>query len=119
MDSKALAYKIVGLGLEKKGKQIAVLDLDHLTTISDYFVIISGDSDTQIKAISDHIQKKLAEEKIKIYHQEGLQTLRWVLLDYVDVIVHIFRPDTREFYGLERLWGDAKMNFVLEDENER
>ena len=119
MDSKNLAYKIAELGLEKKGKQIAVLNLDHLTTISDYFVIISADSDVQVKAISDHIQKKLAEENIKIYHQEGLQTLRWVLLDYVDVIVHIFRPDTREYYGLERLWGDAKMNFVLEESNGR
>ena len=119
MESRALAYKIAELGLEKKGKQIAVLDLDHLTTISDYFVIISGDSDAQIKAISDHIQQKLAEEKIKIYHREGLQTLRWVLLDYVDVIVHVFRQDTREFYGLERLWGDAKMNFVLEEDNGR
>ena len=116
MNSKALAHKIAHLGLEKKGKQVAVLDLNELTSFSDYFVIISGESDAQIKAIYEHIIKNLSQENIKMYHQEGLQNLRWVLLDYVDVIVHIFRPESREFYGLERLWGDAKMELLLEED---
>jgi ribosome-associated protein len=116
LEPKTLAYKIAHLGLEKKGKQVALLDLKGLTSFSDYFVIISGESDAQIKAIYEHILKNLSEENIKVYHQEGLNNLRWVLLDYVDVIVHIFRPESREFYGLERLWGDAKIELLLEED---
>jgi ribosome-associated protein len=115
LDSNTLAYKIAKFGLEKKGKHIVVMDLHNITSVADFFVIISGDSDTQLKALSDHIIRKLKEEKIKIYHREGYETLRWVLLDYVDVIVHIFRNETREYYGLERLWGDAKVDFILDE----
>ena len=95
MESEALAYKIANLALEKKGKQIVVMHLHHITTISDFFVIISADSDTQVKAVSDHILRQLKNEKIKVYHREGYESLRWVLLDYVDVVVHIFRNETR------------------------
>ena len=115
MEAEALAYKIARLGLEKKGKQVTVLNLSGLTSITDFFVIISGDSDTQLKAIGEHIVDKLKEEKIRIYHREGYQSLRWVLLDYVDVIVHIFKPETREYYGLERLWGDARIDLVMDE----
>ncbi|MFC2088621.1 ribosome silencing factor [Calditrichota bacterium] len=114
MESKELSKTITNLALEKKGKQIAVLDLQGLTSMTDYFIIITGDSDTHIKAIADHIIRQLKKKKTKIYHKEGLGSLRWVLLDYVDVIVHIFRGETREFYGLERLWADAKIEFVIE-----
>jgi ribosome-associated protein len=117
MDAKELAYKIADLALEKKAKQIMVIDLDGVSGISDFFVLMSGESDTQIKAISDHISKELKLMKIKAYHSEGFKSLRWVLLDYVDVVVHIFRPEAREFYGLERLWGDAKIDFVMDEEN--
>ena len=116
-DSKTLAYKIVDLALEKKAKQIVVMDLDGKTAFADFFVLMTGESDTQIKAIADHIVKDLRGQEIKIYHKEGYNSLRWVLLDYVDVIVHIFKQDTREFYGLERLWGDAKIDFVMDVEN--
>ena len=119
MDPKDFAYKIARLGLEKKGKQIVMIDLRKVSNIADFFVIMSGDSDTQIKALADHIIKKLKEEKIRVYHKEGYQSLRWVLLDYVEVIVHIFHNETREFYGLERLWGDAKLEFVMDEQNER
>jgi len=119
LDAHELAYTIARLGLEKKGKQIVVIDLQKVSSFADFFVIMSGDSDTQIKALADHIMKKLKEEKIKIYHKEGMHSLRWVLLDYVDVIVHIFQNETREFYGLERLWGDAKLDFVMDEENDR
>jgi ribosome-associated protein len=115
LEAEDLAYKIANLGLEKKGKQIVVIDLRELGGVTDYFVIMSGDSDPQIKALSDHIIKKLREDKIRLYHKEGFQSLRWILLDYVDVVVHIFRSETREYYGLERLWGDAKMNFVVDE----
>ena len=116
-ESKTLAYKIADLALDKKAKQIVVMDLDGKTGFADFFVLMTGDSDTQIKAISDHIVKELRGQEIKVYHIEGYNSLRWVLLDYVDVIVHVFKLDTREFYGLERLWGDAKFDFVMDVED--
>jgi ribosome-associated protein len=115
--AKSLAYKIADLALDKKAKQIIVMDLNGMTGIADYFVLMSGDSDTQIKAIADHILKELKGLDIRVYHREGYDSLRWVLLDYVDVVVHVFKPETREFYGLERLWGDAKIDFVMDVEN--
>lgn len=114
MDSKELTKLVVEFALDKKGKQIAVLDLQGLTTMTDYFVIITGDSDTHIKAIADNILRQLKNKKTKVYHKEGFQSLRWVLLDYVDVIVHIFRGETREYYGLERLWADAKIELYTD-----
>jgi len=85
------------------------MDLCGVTSITDYFVICSADSDIQVKAISEHIRDELGKEKIKPWHIEGYKSLRWVLLDFVDVVIHIFQPETREFFGLERLWGDAKI----------
>ncbi len=117
LESKTLAYKIADLALDKKAKQIIVMDLNGMTAIADFFVLMSGDSDTQIKAIADHIVRELKGQEIRIYHKEGYNSLRWVLLDYVDVVVHVFKPETREFYGLERLWGDAKIDFVMDVEN--
>ncbi|MEJ2054145.1 MAG: ribosome silencing factor [Calditrichaceae bacterium] len=76
--------------------------------------IVSGDSNTQIKAISDHIEESMRKKGVRLYQKEGYQTLKWVLLDYVDVVVHIFDKRTREFYGVERLWADAEMNFISE-----
>lgn len=115
MEAKELAGQIARLGLEKKGKQIVVIDLRGLTGVTDFFVIMSAESDPQMKAISDHIIKKLRDAQIHVYHKEGFQSLKWILLDYVDVVVHIFRNETREYYGLERLWGDAKMEFVVDE----
>ena len=116
-ESKKLAYKIADLALDKKAKQIVVIDLDGKTGIADFFVLMTGDSETQIKAIADHIVRELKGQKIRVYHKEGYESLRWVLLDYVDVVVHVFKPETREFYGLERLWGDAKIDFVMDVED--
>jgi len=116
LEPHELAHRIARLGLEKKGKQIVLIDLRGLTGVTDFFVIISADSDPQIKAISEHITKELRNEKIHLYHKEGFQSLKWVLLDFVDVVVHIFRNETREYYGLERLWGDAKMEFVVDEQ---
>lgn len=117
METKSLAYKIADLALDKKAKQIVIMELGGSTSIADYFVLMSGDSETQVKAIADYIFKELKSAKVNIYHKEGYESLRWVLLDYVDVVVHIFKPETREFYGLERLWGDAKLDFVMDGED--
>ncbi len=115
MESKELAAFITELALEKKGKQIVKLNLANLTTMTDYFVILTADSEIQVKAIADHIIRQSKNDGIKIYHKEGFDSLRWVLLDNVDVIVHIFRGETREFYGLEKLWADAKMELVTDE----
>lgn len=107
LESLLLANRISQLIFNKKGYDVKILDLKELTSITDYFVICTGDSDTQIKAIADEIDKKLRDENIKVWHIEGYESLNWVLLDYVDVVVHIFKKETREFYNLEKLWGDA------------
>ena len=107
MNSKELAQRISELIFTKKGFNVVTIDLSKLVSFTDYFVICSADSDTQVKAISDQVDKILSEEGLKCWHKEGLKALSWVLMDYVDVVVHIFKKDAREFYNLEKLWGDA------------
>ena len=114
MESSLLANRISQLIFNKKGYDVKILNLKELTSITDYFVICTGDSDTQIKAIADEIDKKLRDENIKVWHIEGYESLNWVLLDYVDVVVHIFKKETREFYNLEKLWGDAPIIEVID-----
>jgi len=107
LNSKQLSRKLAKLALEKKATDIKILDLRDLTTITDYFVICSGSSDPHVKAIADSVidgSKKIGERP---WHKEGFSNRNWVLLDFVDVVVHIFLPETRKFYGLEKLWGDA------------
>ncbi|MFO7811130.1 MAG: ribosome silencing factor [Candidatus Delongbacteria bacterium] len=108
MEGYALAKKIEELALEKKGLDISVLDLRDLNTSFDYFVIISGSVDQHIKAIADHIRKELSKQGTKPIGYEGVSNLKWVLLDFVDVVVHIFDPETREFYDIESMWKDRK-----------
>ena len=112
MDSKQLADNITDFIFNKKGFDVKILDLRKLTAMADYFVICSADSDTQVKAIADEIDKTLRDEGIKTWHKEGYKGLNWVLLDYVDVVVHIFKKDVRTYYNLERLWGDAPVEDV-------
>ena len=107
MNSTKLAQQISEIIFTKKGFNVVAIDLRKLVTFTDYFVICSADSDTQVKAIADQVDKTLSDEGIKCWHKEGLKALSWVLLDYVDVVVHIFKKDAREFYNLEKLWGDA------------
>ncbi len=109
MDSINLAEKITDLIFNKKGYDVKILDLKKLTAFADYFVICSADSDTQVKAIADEVDKELRDEGIKYWHKEGYKALTWVLIDYVDVVVHIFKKDAREYYNLEKLWGDAQV----------
>jgi len=90
-----------------KGNDLVVLDLRGLNDATDYFVIASGTSDAHVRGIADQVQRKLDTDGHDAHHVEGLPQGRWVLLDYVDVVVHLFHPRLREFYQLERLWGDA------------
>ncbi len=115
MDSATLANKIARLTLDKKAEAVKILDLKELTPITDYFVICTGESDVQIQAIIDHIEEKLGEEKIRVWHKEGIENYNWVLMDFVDVVVHIFLPEVREYYALEKLWGDANITEVTDE----
>ncbi|MBN1998570.1 ribosome silencing factor [candidate division KSB1 bacterium] len=117
MNSYNLAQKIAQLILEKKGSDVVILDLKKLKAVTDFFVICSADSDIQVKAITRHVKDELIFESIRPWHIEKTNNFTWVLMDFVDVVVHIFQPDTRRFYGLERLWGDAKF-YEIKDENE-
>ncbi|MGB3018217.1 MAG: ribosome silencing factor [Ignavibacteria bacterium] len=112
MDSKELAMKIAGMMLVKKGSGILVMDLRKLTTMTDYFVICSASSDIQVKAISDFIKEETRKLREKAWHNEGYSNLSWVLLDFVDVVVHVFLEDTRKFYNLEGLWADAEFTEI-------
>ncbi|MCX7771628.1 MAG: ribosome silencing factor [Clostridia bacterium] len=93
---------------DKKGKDLRAVDISHLTTIAHYFVFASGTSVTHIKSLADSVEEKLSEKGIKPLHTEGYNSARWILLDYSDVVVHIFHEEEREFYGLERLWQDGR-----------
>ncbi|MCH8010844.1 MAG: ribosome silencing factor [Candidatus Marinimicrobia bacterium] len=106
---------MVELAASKKAEEITLLDLHKLTSITDFFIICTGNSDVQVKAISDAIVEGMKSE-VKPWHIEGRENLRWVLLDFVDVVVHIFHREARDFYQLERLWADAPMEVIeLED----
>ncbi len=94
---------------EKKAKNIIAIDIKKLTTIATYFVIASGTSVTHIKSLADNLVDKLSENDIKPIRMEGYNFARWILLDYGDVVVHIFHEEDREYYGLERLWQDGEI----------
>jgi ribosome-associated protein len=115
MDALKFAKEIAEIIKTKKGHGIKILDLRKVSNISDYFVICSADSDRQVKAIADEMDDQLIERGIKCFHREGLETLNWVLMDYFDVVVHIFRIEARAYYNLEKLWGDAPV-ISIEDE---
>lgn len=105
------------LALDKKAFDVEILDLSKLSAVCDFFVVCSAQVDIHAKAIADSILQNLEKKGIKVWHNEGYQTSRWILLDYVDVVVHIFLKETREFYALEKLWGDAEIE-KLSDEKE-
>ena len=97
-----------------KGKEIVILDLREIeNTVCDYFIICEGTSNTQVNAIVNSIQKKVSKElKDNPWHVEGADNAEWVLIDYVDVVVHVFNKETREYYNIEELWEDAKSTLV-------
>lgn len=109
-----IARRAAQLALDMKANDVLVLDLKGVTDVTDYFVIASGTSDTHVRAVGDHIVEQLRKEGAPVNHEEGLTQGRWALLDYVDVIVHVFHPTLRQFYQLERLWGDAKQVAVAD-----
>jgi ribosome-associated protein len=112
LDTKVVLETCVEALVEKKGSEIIVLDVHGLTLIADYFVIATGKSATQLQALARHVEEKMEEKGIGPLRVEGFSEAQWILLDYGQVVVHLFLPEQREYYNLERLWGDA--NIVTE-----
>jgi ribosome-associated protein len=99
---------VVRAALDKKALDVVVLDLRNTPAFTDFFVLCSGQNHRQVKAIADAVEEALRASKVRPAHIEGYERAEWVLMDYFDFIVHVFAPQTREFYSLERLWGDAE-----------
>ncbi len=100
--------------LTKKAHDVVVMDLRKLSAVTDFFVICSADSDVQVKAIADAVEDGLEKRGVNPWHREA-GSLQWFVLDYVDVVLHVFLKNTRSFYNLEKLWGDAKIKPMSED----
>lgn len=116
MDTKAKAMLTGRFADEKKALDVAVIELQGLTDIADYFVIASGTSDRHVRTIAEHVEKSMKDAGIRPYSVEGYQQGRWVIIDYRNVIVHIFLEQLRELYDLESLWIEAK-RYRIEREN--
>ena len=99
--------RVADLALDRKAEDVVALDLRGISTATDYFVLATGNSDIQVRAIAEHVIDELKVRGARPTHVEGLEGGRWVLIDYIDVVVHVFHPQARVFYQLEDLWGDA------------
>ena len=106
--------RVLELCQERNAREPMLLDLRGLSDATDYFLIASGDSDVHVRAIADHVMDALAGDGVRPAGVEGQRAARWVLIDYVDLVVHVFHPVVREFYQLERLWGDAPTMLIEE-----
>lgn len=94
---------------DKKGKDVRILDIRSISPVADYFVICTGTSTTHIRAIADNVEEQLSLLGLKLHHMEGYQNGRWILLDFVDLVIHVMHEEERSHYNLERLWGDARV----------
>lgn len=105
---KEILKRIVNIIEDKKGEQTVVLDISEILSLADYFVISSANNINQLQAISDDLQELLEKEGLKINKVEGAKNSSWVLLDFTDIVIHLFTKEDRIFYNLERIWADAK-----------
>ena len=113
-NSQELAREAARLTLTKRAEDVVILDLRQLDGVCDFFVIATGHSEIQVKAIADAVEEGLRERGMRPWHSEGFEARRWVLLDYVDVVVHVFHARAREYYLLDKLWGDAAREDVAD-----
>lgn len=117
VDTKKLIDAITEGLLEKKARDIVLLDVRKLTTLTDYFVVCHGTSETQIRALANSVMGKVKETLGEnAWKQEGLDARRWIILDYVNVVVHIFSEEKRNYYGIERMWNDAVVTEIKDEE---
>ena len=118
MKAQEIAIKAAQAIDAKRGKDIVVLKVDHLTVLTDYMVIATGRSVPQVKALCDHVEEELEKQEVFAKRKEGVSEGRWCVLDYGDVMVHIFHEQDREYYQLERLWADGTNELELSFEKE-
>tara|TARA_B110001454_G_scaffold32275_1_gene31543 strand:+ start:149 stop:520 length:372 start_codon:yes stop_codon:yes gene_type:complete len=111
-NSQQIATQMADLMVDKKALDIQILDVRGLTTLTDFFVICTSESQPQSRAICNHIEDEMLKEGIKPWHKEGIEKLDWVLVDFVNIVAQIFSRESREYYDFERLWGDAKITKV-------
>ncbi|MFH0765727.1 MAG: ribosome silencing factor [Calditrichota bacterium] len=109
LTARTAARRAALFAAEKQAQDIIVLDLRKVTDFTDYFVICTGSVDVHVRAIQDAIESGLRNIGWRPKHIEGSETCRWALLDYIDIVVHVFQPEARRFYAVERLWGDAPL----------
>ena len=107
-----IAKIISELMLDKKAYDITIIDVSHITSLTDIFVICTSDSTPQSKAITNHIKDELTKYNLKPWHIEGYEYMRWILIDYINVVIHIFDKESREYYNFEQLWADGKMKKI-------
>lgn len=112
MTSRTLAKKIAEFALSKKAYDVVLLDVRSLTSTADFFIVCSADSDTQVRAIADAVENGSEDIGMPVWHTEGFQASTWIILDYVDVVVHVFHHEARSYYKLDRLWSDAKITSI-------
>lgn len=112
LDLPAEVRRAAELMLERKAYDISLLDLRGISSATDFFLIGSGRSDTHVTAVADHLLDEMKQNGVRPAGVEGLRAGRWVLVDFVDFVVHVFHPSAREFYQLERLWGDAPLHLL-------
>ncbi|UCH62706.1 MAG: ribosome silencing factor [Fidelibacterota bacterium] len=114
LSPRDLASRSADLMLDKKAREVIIMDLRGLTSVTDFFVVGTGESDMQVKAIVDHLNEEIRSEDTKPFHIEGYDKLSWVLIDYIDVVAHVFLPESRDYYRLEHLWADAKVSEITD-----
>ena len=107
LSARRTAQRAARAALDKKAADLSILDVRTVSSVTDYFLVCSGKSTTHVRTITDAIRQELKADGVRPLHAEGRPESGWVLLDYGDVLVHVFREDTRAYYALERLWGDA------------
>jgi len=111
-NSQQIAKQIANLMIDKKALDIQILDVRGLTTLTDFFIICTSESQPQSRAICNHIEDEMLKKGIKPWHKEGFEKLDWVLVDFVNIVAQIFSRESREYYDFERLWGDAKITKI-------
>jgi len=113
---REIVFSAGQLCLEKKASDVIVLNLKKISDVTDFFLIAEAFTDIHVRAVSEHVIENLEKQfKVKPWHVEGMEYARWVLMDYVDFVIHIFQPETRSFYQLERLWADAARDEIADE----
>jgi len=112
LTSKSFARACGELALEKRAEDVTLIDLRKLGAATDFFVICTGSGDRHVRGIADYVTEEMSKRGIRAWHVEGYSSRKWILIDFVDVVVHVFNSDTRKFYSLETLWGDAPSEVI-------